>query len=50
MIQFPRIEKPSADDIERWHGEYVAELRLLHAEFREPDDELVVIDVRAKDE
>lgn len=46
VIQFPRIEKPSAEDIERWHGEYVTELRLLHAEFREPDDELVVFDAR----
>jgi hypothetical protein len=50
VIQFPRIETPSADDVERWHGEYVEELRLLHAEFRGPDDELVVIDERAKSE
>jgi hypothetical protein len=47
-IQFPRIAAPSAAEIERWHGEYVAELRLLHAEFREPGDELVVLDAREK--
>jgi hypothetical protein len=44
VIQFPRITAPSAEDVERWHAEYVAELRLLHAEFRAEDDELVVID------
>jgi hypothetical protein len=48
VIQFPHIAAPSAEEIEHWHSEYVAELRLLHAEFREPDDELVVLDVRAK--
>jgi hypothetical protein len=42
IIQFPRISSPSAEDIENWHSEYVAELRQLHAEFREPDDVLVV--------
>jgi hypothetical protein len=41
-IQLPLVECPTRDDVERWHGAYVAALRALHASFAEPSDVLVV--------
>jgi hypothetical protein len=41
-IQLPVIEDPTAEDVEHWHGEYVAALRAVHAAYKEPHDELVV--------
>jgi hypothetical protein len=48
LMQLPRVTHPTEAEVEHWHGEYVAELRALHAEFRDADDELVVIDGRAE--
>jgi hypothetical protein len=41
-IQLPLVSDPTHDEVERWHGAYVAALRALHAEFARPTDELVV--------
>jgi hypothetical protein len=46
-IQFPAVSEPTDEDVERWHAEYVAALRALHARYKAPDDELVVHDSRA---
>jgi hypothetical protein len=43
-IQLPVIEDPTNDDIEHWHGEYVAALCALHAAFKGPGDTLIVHD------
>ena len=48
LIQLPRVAHPTDAEVEHWHGEYVAELRALHAEFRNADDELFVIDGRVE--
>ena len=48
LMQLPRVAHPTEAEVEHWHGVYVAELRALHAEFRDADDELVVIDGRAE--
>jgi hypothetical protein len=44
-IQLPRIPEPTRDDVERWHGAYVAVLRAVHAAHKRPTDELVVYDL-----
>ena len=41
-IQLPVIDAPTHDDVERWHAEYVAALRALHARHKRPGDALVV--------
>jgi hypothetical protein len=43
-IQLPVIEHPTTEDVEHWHGEYVAALCALHAAFKGPGDVLVVHD------
>jgi hypothetical protein len=43
-IQFPAVTAPTDDDVERWHSEYVAALRALHARYKAPDDVLIVHD------
>jgi hypothetical protein len=43
-IQLPAIEHPTTEDVEHWHGEYVAALCALHAAFKGPGDVLVVHD------
>ena len=41
-IQLPLVPDPTRDDVERWHAEYVAALRALHARHKRPGDALVV--------
>jgi hypothetical protein len=41
-IQLPLVRDPTRDDVERWHAEYVAALRALHARYKRPGDVLVV--------
>jgi hypothetical protein len=47
-LKFPLIADPTDADVERWHAEYVAALRDVHAAFRALDDHLVVYDLRKR--
>jgi hypothetical protein len=51
-LALPRIASPTACDVERWHGAYVAALRELHAAHKPADDPpLLIVDThRAKTE